>query len=152
MAAHRRDLSFGPNTGYDLATMRWKKLIGNIPTSGLSVVLNASLQELVENVQSYDLLLKITHEVIAAANQCGANLPKNIIEQRIEVFESFKKMNTSYPSMKGDFENKKLLELHAIYENVIQIAKQHHVSMPLTEMLYQELIYLNEKNLRCHKE
>lgn len=49
--------------------------------------------------------------------------------------------------MKDDFDAKKPLELRAIYENPIRIAKENHVAMPLTEMLYQQLVYLNEKNL-----
>lgn len=50
--------------------------------------------------------------------------------------------------MKVDYDAEKPLELHAIYENAINIATQHKVSMPLTEMLYQKLLYLNSKNLK----
>lgn len=48
--------------------------------------------------------------------------------------------------MKEDFNARRPLELHAIYENAISIAKRHR-TMPLTEMLYKQLQYLNEKNL-----
>ena len=56
-------------------------------------------------------------------------------------------MEKSNSSMKDDYDAKKPLELHAIYENAIKIAKENQVAMPLTEMLYQQLVYLNEKNL-----
>jgi 2-dehydropantoate 2-reductase len=49
--------------------------------------------------------------------------------------------------MKDDFDAKRPLELTAIYENAINIAKKYNLSMPLTEMLYLQLIYLNTNNL-----
>jgi len=47
-----------------LPTMRWRKLAGNIPANGLSVVLNASTQELVQNPESYELLCEMTKVII----------------------------------------------------------------------------------------
>ncbi len=65
----------------------------------------------------------------------------------MHVLESFLTMENNYSSMKEDFNARRPLELHAIYENALLIAKHNSVSMPLTAMLYQQLHYLNEKNL-----
>lgn len=130
-----------------LATMRWKKLAGNIAVNGLSVVLNAYTQELVKHPASFRLLCAITKEVISAAEQSGAKLPKDFYQFRLNVLQSFSDMEKNYSSMKEDFDAKRPLELHAIYENAISLAERNNFSMPLTEMLYQQLLYLNEENL-----
>ncbi len=124
-----------------LPTMRWHKLVGNIPLSGLSVVLNASLQELVFNSASYELLLALTQEVIDTAKHCGAEIAKDFFKERLQILESFKKMAPSNPSMRDDFDAKRPLELGAIYKNPLAIAKAHQVDMPLTTMLYRQLLF-----------
>ena len=127
--------------------MRWKKLVANIPLSGLSVVLNAHIQQLLNNPNSYKLLLKLTQEVISMAIACGADIPKDFYQFRLNIFEYQKTMPICNSSMKDDFDAKRPLELTAIYENAINIAKKYNLSMPLTEMLYLQLIYLNTNNL-----
>lgn len=129
-----------------LQTIKWKKIASNIPISGLCILLNASTKELAENPSSLNLLKLITKEVISAAKKCGANIPDDFYEFRLSVFESFKKMEENYSSMKGDFDAKKPIELRAIYENAINIGKKHGASMPLSEMLYLQLCYLDNKN------
>jgi 2-dehydropantoate 2-reductase len=74
-------------------------------------------------------------------------LPKDFYQFRLNIFKSLAAMENNYSSMKEDFNAKRSLELHAIYENAITLAKLPGVSMPLTEMLYQLLQFLNEKNL-----
>jgi len=128
-----------------LPTMRWKKLIHNMPLSGLSVVFNSSTQKLIED--HYEEILLLTKEIILAAKQCGADIPENYFESRLKVLDSIKKMPAIYSSMKIDFDNRKPLELEAIYENPIMIAKQHKITMPLTEALYKQLQIINQNNL-----
>lgn len=131
-----------------LPTLRWLKLMQNIPFSGLPVVYNSSTQELVEH--HYDEIISLTREIIHAAKQCGANIPDDYFEQRLQLFEVYKKMPVAiYSSMKVDFDNHRPLELHAIYENPIRIAKQHNTSMPLTEALFEKLKKMNQHNMRC---
>jgi 2-dehydropantoate 2-reductase len=129
-----------------LPTLRWEKLASNIPLSGLSTVLDASIQELVTNTASFSLLCALTQEVITAAERCGAPLPPGFFQFRLKILKSFIGMEKSYPSMKEDFDARRPLELKAIYENTVNIAKAHHYQMPLTEMLFQQLCYLEDKN------
>lgn len=63
--------------------------------------------DLVENISSFEILKMITKEVIYAAKQCGANIPDDFYEFRMAIFESFKKMEKNYSSMKDDFNAKK---------------------------------------------
>lgn len=125
-----------------LPSIRWKKLVANIPLSGLSIVFNASTRDLVENSDSYSLVLAMTKEVIHTAKQCGADIPEDFFEQRLNAFEQFKIMPTNYMSMKDDFDAHRPLELQAIYQNAISIAKKYNVTMPLTEKLYKQLLVM----------
>jgi 2-dehydropantoate 2-reductase len=130
-----------------LPTIRWKKLAVNIPISGLSVILNASTQSLIGHQASFQLLCDLTKEVIIAAEKSGAKLPADFYQYRLNSLESIRGMRESYFSMKEDFDAKHSLELHAIYENALSIAKQNNAAMPLTNMIYNQLCYLNDKNL-----
>lgn len=131
----------------NLASMRWTKLCGNLAMSGLSTVLNASIQEVVNNPASFSLLCEIIKEAISVAESTGAKFPENFYQKRIDIFKSFVDTQSSYSSMKEDFDAKRPLELHGIYENALEIAKKHNIAMPLTKMLYQQLMFLNERNL-----
>jgi 2-dehydropantoate 2-reductase len=128
-----------------LPTIRWQKLVINIPISGLSVVLDASTQGLINNRVSFTLLDDLTKEVILAAKKSNARLPDDFYQRRLASMELVKAMSESYFSMKEDFNARRPLELRAIYENPIAIAKQHNAEMPLTNMLYHQLLYLNNK-------
>ncbi len=125
-----------------LPTIRWKKQTANIPSNGLGVVLNASNQAMVRDPASYELICALTHEVIAAALQCGADLPADFYQFRLKTWEWLKTGEAFHSSMKDDYDHKQPLELHAIYENTLAIAKKNQVAMPLTTMLYQQLLFL----------
>ena len=126
-----------------LPTLRWKKLAANIPTSGLSVVLDAYYNDLIKNPHGFELLKRLTKEVIVTAKHCGADIPDDFYDFRLKAFEALNKMEKTRPSMKDDYDTGNKLELHAIYGNAIKIAKKYGVSMPLTEMLYLQLLYLS---------
>lgn len=127
-----------------LPTIRWKKLAANIPTSGLAIVLDAYTNEIINNPSSFEILKRITQEVLTAGKQCGADIPDDFYDFRLAAFEKMRKMEKNNFSMKDDFDAGNPLELHAIYESPLKIAKKHGASMPLTEMLYLQLRYLVE--------
>jgi len=131
-----------------LPTIRWKKLIGNIPTSGLSVILNSAITDLLTNASGLALIKEVTKECIRAARQCGAQLPDDFYEFRLSLLEAIIKMERHNISMKDDFDAKKPLELAAIYKNPLAIAKKNNAPMPLTEMIYHQLLYLEAKNIK----
>ncbi|HEV2613187.1 MAG TPA: 2-dehydropantoate 2-reductase [Gammaproteobacteria bacterium] len=128
-----------------LPTLRWKKLIANLPTSGLSIILNASLSELINNPSSFEIIKSITREAISAAKYCGSDIPDDFYDFRMQVFAKLAKTTKTNSSMKDDFDAGNKLELHAIYENAINIAKKNQITMPLTKMLYLQLLYLEAK-------
>ncbi len=131
-----------------LPTVRWMKLTANIPFSGLGVVLNASNQAMTRDPVSHELLCNLTQEVIAAATQCGAELSGDFYQTRLKMFEWFKTGEAFNSSMKDAYDHKQPLELNAIYENALNTARKNQATMPLTTMLYQQLLFLNARNLK----
>lgn len=148
VAQDLQQAGFNTNSAPHLPTVRWKKQAANIPFNGFGVVLNASNQAMVRDSAGYDLLCALTREVIAAATQCGADLPADFYQFRLNILEWFKTGEAFNSSMKDDYDRKQPLELHAIYENTLAIAQKNQVAMPLTAMLYQQLLFLNARNLK----
>ncbi len=147
LAGNFRNAKIGSTAAAHLTTIRWKKLGSNIATSGLAVVLDAYAGDLIRQPASFQLICDLTKEVIAAAKKCGAQLPDNFYQYRLNILKKIAGMEKNYSSMRDDFNARQPLELHAIYENALSLAKEYGAAMPLTEMLYQQLVYLNEKNL-----
>ena len=123
----------------DLAMVRWRKLMWNIPFNGLSVALDASTKEIVDNPHAEAMADAIIREVHAAALACGANLDESVI---VKTMDNTRKMVPYDSSMRLDFLNDRPMELEAILEKPIAAAKEHGQPMPRTEMLYRQLQYL----------
>ena len=59
----------------DLVLSRWTKLLWNIPYNGLSVLLQASTADIMNDPKSTELVESIMAEVVAAAAADGRELP-----------------------------------------------------------------------------
>ena len=127
----------------DLPLTRWRKLMWNIPFNGLSVVLDASTQELVEDDDSVALVDAIIREVHAAAAACGIDVPEEMITKTIDVTRGMVPYDSS---MRLDYLNRRKIEVESIFGNPIRTARRHGASMPRVEMLYQQLKFLDARN------
>ncbi|MGI9473473.1 MAG: putative 2-dehydropantoate 2-reductase [Rubripirellula sp.] len=127
----------------DLQLTRWRKLMWNIPFNGLSVVLNASTKELVEDTSSLDLVAEVIAEVHQAAAACDAAIPEKMMQQTIDVTKAMVPYDSS---MRIDYLNRKPMEVEAIFGNPLRAAKRQGVAMPKVEMLYQELKFIDARN------
>lgn len=130
-------------TSPDLATARWKKLVWNVPYSGLSVVLNATTDTLNKNPHSRGLVESIMAEVCAAAAACGHPIEEDFIR---EMLESTDVMTPYRTSMKIDFDEKRPMEVEAIFGNPLRAAIKAGVKVPMMEMLYRELKFIDNNN------
>ena len=72
----------------DLRLTRWRKLLWNIPFNGLSVSLDASTKDLIDDPDSLALVDAVIREVHSAAAACGVEIPEEMIEKTIEVTKS----------------------------------------------------------------
>ncbi|TWU47929.1 putative 2-dehydropantoate 2-reductase [Rubripirellula reticaptiva] len=127
----------------NLPMTRWKKLMWNIPFNGLSVALNASTKEIVDDPDALELAETIVREVHAAAAACGVNVAEKAIAATIDVT---KEMVPYDSSMRLDFLAKRPMEVEAILGNPIRAAKAVGFTMPHVETLYRELKFLDRRS------
>ena len=128
----------------DLYLARWRKLIWNIPFNGLSVVLDATTQEMMASPHTRQLAAALMHEVIAAANGCAQkvtpgsdrHLDPQVIDTMLTHTAQMKPYRTS---MKIDFDEGRPLETEAIFGNPLRAAQGAGIETPRIEMLYQQL-------------
>lgn len=127
----------------DLFLARWQKLVWNIPFNGLSVVLNATTEEMMANSAVRNLAEQLMREVQRAAGACGRSLPDSYIQKMLDHTAKMKPYRTS---MKIDYDERRPLEIAAILGNPLRTAQAAGAKVPRIEMLYQQLQFLDEQN------
>lgn len=125
----------------ELNSVRWKKLVWNIPYNGLTVVLNAATDTLTNNPDSRNLVIDLMNEVVSAGRTCGAKISDSFIDKMIAMTE---KMTPYSPSMKLDYDARRPMEIQTMFTNPIAIAKAQGFEMRKTEMLEQQLRFLEK--------
>lgn len=120
----------------DLNLARWKKLVWNVPYNGLTVALETTTDKLMKNPISRQLVKEMMEEVVKGANACGAAIEESFVEK---MMESTDKMKPYSPSMKLDWEAHRAMEIRAIYQNTVRLAKEKGVELKKIEMLGQLL-------------
>lgn len=132
----------------DLPMARWKKLVWNVPYNGLSVVLDATTEEMMNDDGVRSLIITLMQEVLTVANAWGQkispgtqrNLPLETIDQMLAHTEEMVPYRTS---MKIDYDEGRPMEIEAILGNPINTAQNLKISVPTMTMLYQQLTFLN---------
>lgn len=127
----------------DLLLARWRKLVWNIPFNGLSVVLNATTDELVSDRHTYDLAKQLMQEVAQGAAAWGRAIGDDFIQKMLDDTVKMKPYRTS---MKIDYDERRPLEVEAIFGNPLRSAEQAGVLLPRIAMLYQQLKFLDARN------
>jgi 2-dehydropantoate 2-reductase len=133
----------------DLWIARWKKLVWNIPYNGLSVVLNATTQELMANINSRNLVEQLMKEVLLGAQTPNRSIPKTFIQEMLDHTE---KMEPYRTSMKIDYDEHRPMEVEAILGNPLRSAQDRGIELPQVSMLYQELKFLNARNTQDRRK
>ncbi|MGA7953788.1 MAG: putative 2-dehydropantoate 2-reductase [Gloeobacterales cyanobacterium] len=128
----------------DLWIARWKKLVWNIPYNGLSVVLNATTQELMANINSRDLVEQLMKEVLLGAQTSNRSIPETFIQEMLDHTE---KMEPYRTSMKIDYDEHRPMEVEAILGNPLRSARDKGIELSQVSMLYQQLKFLNARNI-----
>jgi 2-dehydropantoate 2-reductase len=120
----------------DLRYGRWEKLVWNIPFNGLSAVLNQTTDLLLASPDGEALVRSLMEEVIAAARGVGAELPRSLIDAKVE---QTRRMGAYKTSMHLDMLSGRAMEVEAIFGYPVEVAKQAGVAVPRLEMLYRLL-------------
>ncbi|MDP5017010.1 putative 2-dehydropantoate 2-reductase [Anabaena sp. UHCC 0187] len=124
----------------DLLLGRWKKLVWNIPYNGLSVILDARTDELMTDIYTCQLVESLMWEVVAGAKSTGRIIPESFIQTMLDYTVKMKPYRTS---MKIDFDEKRPLEVEAIFGNPFRKAAAAGVNLPQIRCLYQQLKFLD---------
>lgn len=120
----------------DLCLARWKKLIWNVPFSGLSVALNADTKQIVDHPASCGRAREIMEELVRTAGAYGRAIETVFVEKMIADTAT---MRPYFPSMKLDFDAGRQMELGSMYAAPLRAARLKGVVMPRVEELYREL-------------
>ncbi len=128
----------------DLWTARWRKLLWNIPFNGLSVALNASTKQLIENAAATAIAEALMQEVWQAAAACGRPLPNDAIEKTLD---HTRQMVPYDSSMRLDYLAGRPMELQAIFRDPIDAGQAHGLAMARVEMLYRQLMFLESQGV-----
>ena len=126
----------------DLLLGRWKKLVWNIPYNGLSVILDARTDELMMDIHTRQLVESLMWEVVVGAKSTGRIISESFIETMLDYTMKMKPYRTS---MKIDFDEKRPLEIEAIFGNPLRKAESVGVNLQQIRCLYQQLKFLDMK-------
>ena len=123
-------------------SVRWRKLVWNIPYNGLSVALGSKTDFLTFNPHSRALVRDLMMEVIAGAAACGVSIPESFADEMIAATEV---MVPYKPSMRLDYDAHRPMEIRAMYANPVAEAARHCCPMPKVEALMQLLSAIEER-------
>ena len=129
----------------DLLLERWKKLVWNIPYNSLSVILDARTNEIMGNANTINLVVEIMQEVLEGAKSCQRQIPDTYIQKMLD---HTKKLQPYLTSMKIDYERRRPLEIEGIIGNPLRMAREAGIKLPKMGMLYQQLKFLDTRNIQ----
>lgn len=133
----------------DLLEARWKKLAWNIPFNGLSVVYDASTAELLRDPESRAEAWELMQEVRTAAGACGRSLTPVFLN---ELMANTERMAPYKTSMKLDAEEKRPMELEAMFAAPLRMAGKAGASLPRIRRLYRQLLEIDRRNASANSE
>ena len=120
---------------------RWQKLVWNAPFNGVSVVLNASTTQLLQNPAGQQLIRELMQEVVDAAAACGHQMPEGLAEK---LLIGTQRMPEYLPSMYHDWLHKRPMELDNLYGEALRLAAEAGHSMPRTEAVMNMLKFIQD--------
>ena len=129
----------------DLTTARWRKLLWNVPFSGLTALLGAGTDELLSSPSGRALAVSLMQEVLAAAQASGADLGPEDVDKTVRHTEA---MVPYLSSMAHDLAAGRPLEHDMIHGAVVRAAEGQGVSVPRVEALWRALDVLNLRRPR----
>ncbi|RME91388.1 MAG: 2-dehydropantoate 2-reductase [Candidatus Hydrogenedentota bacterium] len=127
----------------NLRKARWQKLFWNIPFNPLSVILQASTEEMMNSKHAVQLCRDLMQETKQIANAEGHSISDDFIE---DMLDKTRKMKPYKTSMLLDFENHRPMEVEAILGEPLRIANRQNIHAPKMETIYHQLSFLEERN------
>ena len=129
----------------DLVRARWRKLLWNIGFNPLSVILDATTDQLMADPDTVDLIRTLMDEVAAASAGEGRELPPDLIE---DLLAATSRMAPYATSMKLDADAGRPMEVEVMLAEPLRRAERVGVSMPGVAVLHRQLAFLDARLAR----
>ena len=129
----------------DLIRARWRKLLWNIGFNPLSVILDATTDELMSDPGTVALIRTLMTEVAAVAAAEGRELPASLIEDLLRITAG---MTPYATSMKLDADAGRPMEVEAMLAEPLRRAERAGVAMPSVSLLHSQLAFLDARMAR----
>ena len=126
----------------DLVRARWRKLMWNIAFNPLSVILDATTDQLMADPTAVALARCLMTEVAAACAAEDRALPQGLVE---DLLAATARMAPYATSMKLDADAGRPLELEAMLAEPLRRAERFGVAMPSVRVLHQQLAFLDAR-------
>lgn len=136
VAADFETAGLGASVVDDLTLARWMKLVWNIPFNGLCVIYDGNTDHVMNDPAASARAEAIMWEVLAVSAALGRQIPDSFVPTMLE---STRSMASYAPSMKLDADERRPLELEAIYERPLAVAAGQGVVCPEIERIYNQL-------------
>jgi len=122
----------------------WVKLLGNVAFNPISALTGGTLEQLVRNAETCQVVRDIMTETETVAGKLGIELPISI-DQRIAGAE---KVGAHKTSMLQDLEAGRPMEIEAVVGAVVELGDRLGVAMPATRTVYACVKMLNDHRAR----
>ena len=129
----------------DLVRARWRKLLWNIGFNPLSVILDATTDELMAAPQAVELIRTLMTEVAAVAAAEGRELSASLIEDLLAITAA---MTPYATSMMLDADAGRPMEVEAMLAEPLRRAQRAGVPMPSLAALHNQLAFLDARIAR----
>ena len=129
----------------DLIRARWRKLLWNIGFNPLSVILDATTDELMADLNTVALIRTLMTEVATVSAAEGRALPDGLIEELLGITA---RMTPYATSMKLDADAGRPMEVEAMLAEPLRRAGRAGVSMPSVAVLHRQLAFLDARIAR----
>jgi len=121
-------------TGDNLAELRWKKLVWNVPFNGLAIAAGGITTDLILASPELETLVReLMAEIVEAAAKFGYIIPHSFIEKQMSITRP---MGPYRPSSLIDFLDDREVEVESIWGEPLRRAQKAGATVPRLEMLY----------------
>jgi 2-dehydropantoate 2-reductase len=129
----------------DLVRARWRKLLWNVAFNPLSVILDATTDQLMADPDAVTLIRTVMGEVLAAAAAEGRTFPDDLVE---DLLASTARMAPYATSMKLDADAIRPMEVEVMLAEPLRRAARAGVAMPSVAVLHRQLAFLDARIAR----